>query len=309
VLSPTERLQEFPSLAEMAYLNTAAEGIPPRAVHDALERYYRDKLWGMAGRDAHYAARTSALKLLAEMYGLSTDEVTICSCSSEAFNLAATALQLKENDEVIITDLDFPSSASGWLQPTCPATVKVWRARADGGLRIEDLVSLLGPKTRFVTLSVVSFLNGFMLDLKAVSDAVQKHSDALLAADVTQAFGRVPLDLRDVDLIVSSTHKWLLASHGGGLVGIPKHSAERLTARAGGWFNLQDPYGQGSFTRAVSKPGAASYAVGMPNFPAIYAIEAALKYIHRLGVDAIDRHARPLVNHCLDELRKLSVNS
>jgi cysteine desulfurase / selenocysteine lyase len=307
VLDQAERLREFPTLAEMTYLNTAAEGIPPRAVHDALQRYYQDKLRGMVGREAHYATRNSALELVAQMYGLSPDEVTICSCSSEAFNLAATALQLKEGDEVVITDLDFPASASPWLQSSCPGTAKVWRARADGGLRVEDLVPLLGPKTRMVTFSVVSFLNGFMLDPNTVAGAVRKHSPALLAADVTQALGRVPLDLHEADLIVSSTHKWLLGSHGGGLVGVPKRSAGRLTARAGGWFNLQDPYGPESFTRAVSKPGAASFAVGMPNFPAIYAIQAALKYMQGVGVQAIDRHARPLVNHCLDELLKLSV--
>ena len=39
---------------------------------------------------------------------------------------------------------------------------------------------------------------------------------------MTQALGRVPLDLADVDLIVSSTHKWILATHGGGLVGVPQ---------------------------------------------------------------------------------------
>ena len=27
--------------------------------------------------------------------------------------------------------------------------------------------------------------------------------------------------MADVDLVVSSTHKWILASHGGGLVGVP----------------------------------------------------------------------------------------
>ena len=42
----------------------------------------------------------------------------------------------------------------------------------------------------------------------------------MLAVDVTQALGRVPLDLAGADVVVSSTHKWILASHGGGLVGV-----------------------------------------------------------------------------------------
>ena len=81
------------------------------------------------------------------------------------------------------------------------------------------------------------------------------------------------------DLIVSSTHKWILASHGGGLVGVPTTRAAEWTVPAGGWFNLDDPFGPNRFEQAVSKPGAASFMVGMPNYPAIYAIRAALAYI------------------------------
>ena len=119
---------------------------------------------------------------------------------------------------------------------------KVWRSR-DGALRVEDLVPLLGPKTRLVTVSLVSFFNGFRLQLPEVVAAVRKHSPALLAVDVTQALGRIPLDLAGADLIVSSTHKWILASHGGGLVGVPAARAAEWTVPAGGWFNLEDAFG------------------------------------------------------------------
>jgi selenocysteine lyase/cysteine desulfurase len=57
----------------------------------------------------------------------------------------------------------------------------------------------------------------------------------------------------------------------------------------------------------VSRPGAASFTVGMPNFPAVYAIRAALEYIDRIGVEAIERAARPLVLTCLRELTRLPV--
>src|SRR5205823_6857961 len=138
---------------------------------------------------------------------------------------------------------------------------------------------LLGPQTRLVTVSLVSFFNGFRLSLPEVAAAVRKHSPALLAVDVTQALGRVPLDLTSADLIVSSTHKWILASHGGGLVGVPAERAGDWTVPAGGWFHLEDAFGPGRFGRAVSRPGAAGFTVGMPNFPAVYAIRAALAYL------------------------------
>ena len=43
--------RDFPSLEQMVYLNTAAEGIPPRSVGATLARYVEDKSLGMDGRE------------------------------------------------------------------------------------------------------------------------------------------------------------------------------------------------------------------------------------------------------------------
>ncbi len=306
MLTPAQRQRDFPSLNGITYLNTAAEGIPPRAVGEALQQYFQDKLSGMAGREAHFAQWDAAKARVAEFYGLTPSEVAICSCSSEAYNLAAMALRLKEGDEVIINDLDFPAGATPVLQHHCPATVRIWRSR-DRALNVKDLIPLLSPKTRLVTTSLVSFFNGFRISVPEVAAAVRAHSPALLAVDVTQALGRIPLDVRDADLIISSTHKWILASHGGGLVGVPSHRADAWTVPAGGWFNLQDAFGASRFEAAVSQTGAASFTVGMPNFPAVYAIRAGLDYISSIGVSAIAEAADPLVEACLQGLAQLPV--
>lgn len=307
MLTASTRASDFPSLANMTYLNSAAEGIPPVAVGEALARYFHDKQRGMDGREPHFAELAALKAVVAEFFGLSPAEIGICSCSSEAYNLAALALQLRDGDEVVINDLDFPAGATPWLHAGCPATVKLWKSRS-GALRVEDLIPLLGPRTRFVNASLVSFFNGFRLPLPSVIDAVRKHSPALLALDVTQALGRIPLQLKGVDLVVSSTHKWILGSHGGGLVGVPQSRAGDWVVPAGGWLNLQDAFGPERFERAVNLPGAAGFSVGMPNFPAVYAVHAGLNYIRSVGVEAIDRAASPLTRHCLERIARLPVD-
>ena len=307
MLTTEQRLRDFPSLTGKTYLNSAAEGIPPLAVGEALQQYFRDKQKGMDGRLDHAAQWEAAKARVAELYGLTADEVSICSCSSEAYNLAAMALRLKDGDEVIVNDLDFPAGATPWLQKDSRATVKIWRSR-DWALHVEDLIPLLGPKTRLVNTSLVSFFNGYKISLPEVAHAVRTHSPALLSVDVTQALGRIPLDLPDADLIISSTHKWILASHGGGLVGVPSHRATEWTVPAGGWFNLNDAFGANRFQEAVSKPGAASFTVGMPNYPAVYAIRAGLDYICETGVANIATAADPLVEACLAGVSKLPVD-
>lgn len=307
MLTPEQRSRDFPSLDGMTYLNSAAEGIPPLPVGEALQQYFRDKQRGMDGRIAHAAQWESAKERVAQLYGLTSPEVSICSCSSEAYNLAAMALRLKDGDEVVVNDLDFPAGATPWLQKESRATVKVWRAR-EWALHVEDLIPLLGPKTCLVNTSLVSFFNGYRISLPEVSDAVRLHSSAMLAVDVTQALGRIPLDLTDADLIISSTHKWILASHGGGLVGVPSHRAAEWTVPAGGWFNLTDAFGPSRFSEAISKPGAAGFTVGMPNYPAVYAIRAGLDYICDIGVANIAAAADPLVEACHAGLSRLPVD-
>ena len=292
-------------MAKLTYLNTAAEGIPPACVGEALQDYFRDKLRGMKGRNGHFARLEQCRAIAARMIHRQPDEVSFCSCSAEAYNLLAAALHLQPRDEVVINDLDFPSGATPWFPSRCK--LKVWKAR-DGALEVEDLLPLLTERTRLAQTSLVSFVNGHRLDWPAFRRAVRAHApQALISVDVTQALGRVVLDCSDADCLISSTHKWVLGTHGGCIVGIPRQRAEPLTARAGGWFNLSNAFESDRFQHATHKPGAASFSTGMPNFAAIYALNAALRYVDAIGVEKIARHADPLVEQVHHGLRELGV--
>jgi selenocysteine lyase/cysteine desulfurase len=305
MLTDKTRARDFPSLEKRVYLNTAAEGIPPACVHESLEDYWRDKLKGMKGRDAHFARLEECREIAARMIHRQQAEVSFCSSSAEAYNLLATALNLQPRDEVVINDLDFPSGATPWL--SCDCKVKVWKSR-NGALFVEDLVPLLNERTRLAQTSLVSFVNGHRLDWLAFRDAVRSRAPhALISMDVTQALGRVVLDCGDADCIISSTHKWVLGLHGSCIVGIPKTCAGRITTRAGGWFHLLNAFETDRFERVAPKQGAPSFSVGMPNFAAIYALNAALRYVNAVGVENIARHADPLVQQLQKGLRDLGM--
>ena len=81
MLTDATRARDFPSLDGMVYLNTAAEGIPPLAVEEAIGQYVADKRLGMDGRKPHFATWEAARKQLAGAYGMSEDDVSICSCN------------------------------------------------------------------------------------------------------------------------------------------------------------------------------------------------------------------------------------
>ena len=307
MLTADSRLRDFPSLADKAYLNTAAESIPPLCVKQALDDYWQDKTLGMKGRDGHFAKVEECREIAARMIGLHMSEVSFCSCSSEAYNLLASALDLRTDDEVVVSDLDFPAGTTPWLTARLKPQLLVWQSCA-GVLDVADLRGLLTERTRLVQLSLVSFYNGYHLDWKvAVALVRQLAPQAVVALDVTQALGRIVLDCGEADIVISSTHKWTLGVHGGCVVGIPERAAERLTTTAGGWYHLANAFDSDRFDRAVMKRGAASYSVGMPSFGPLYALNASLRYLEKIGIKAISEYANPLVQLAADGLQQLGV--
>ena len=286
---------DFPALAGKAYFNTAAEGIPPIDVGAALTEYLRDKQLGMDGREAHFRKETECREVVARLLKRLPDEIGFCSCSAEAYNLLSTALALESGDEVVLNDLDFPSGVTPWFVSRSRPKVKIWRA-VGGALELSDLKPLLTPHTRLVQLSLVSFYNGYRLDWEPVLECIRKSApSAIIALDITQALGRCVFDCSGADILISSTHKWAMGIHGGCVVAVRHEAATRLTTKAGGWYNLIDPFGEARFSRVESKCGAASYAVGMPGFAAIYALNAGLRYLEKIGINELGAHADALV--------------
>lgn len=311
MLTESSRAADFPSLKGIHYLNTAAESIPPLCVNEAVAEYMHHKSLGMRGRDFHFPRVEDCREITARHLGLSTDEVSFCSCSSEAYNLLANALQLTPKDEVIVTDLDFPAGATPWLtapEASRPVT-RLWKNR-DGALDLTDLAALLNDRTALVQVSLVSFYNGHRVPFAPLRDMIRKLApQAVIAVDVTQALGRVALDCQDADIMISSTHKWTLGIHGGGVIGIPKKSASRLTTSAGGWYHIANAFDADRFETARIKPGALSFSVGMPSFAALYALNASLRYLETVGMDKIIAHADPLVARVHAGLKELGLTA
>jgi cysteine desulfurase/selenocysteine lyase len=309
MLTDSSRAADFPSLKGIHYLNTAAESIPPVCVNEAVAEYMQHKSLGMRGRDFHFPRVEECREITAKHLGLATDEVSFCSCSSEAYNLLANALQLTPKDEVVVTDLDFPAGATPWLtapEASRPVT-KLWK-NSNGALNLVDLASLLNDRTALVQVSLVSFYNGHRIAFAKLRDMVRLLApNAVLAVDVTQALGRIVLDCQDADILISSTHKWTLGIHGGGVIGIPTKSAARLTTKAGGWYHIANAFDADRFESARIKPGALSFSVGMPSFAALYALNASLRYLDAVGMDKIIAHADPLVARVHEGLKELGL--
>ena len=280
----------FPNAEEVTYLDTAAEGLPVPLAEEALREYLRQKSLGTPGRRAFHAVEAETLELIAQLLGAQRANVALMSSASEALNVLPASLDWKAGDEMIITDVEFPSNIIAALRlKQIGVNVVVapfdWRA----------IAACITPRTRLVSLSQVSYKTGeYFRGLPELAREARR-AGALVSVDATQALGRCPVSLEGVDFLMSSSFKWLLGPHGLGIVYVSPELCERLNPAGVGWYSVPDCFTPDRFERYQLKPGAARLSAGMPNFGSIYALREGLKFILGIGVENISCELAPVV--------------
>ena len=169
----------------------------------------------------------------------------------------------------------------------------------------EDMAKAIDKNTRLVSMALVSNVNGFMHDAKAVS-AIAHARGALVFADIIQAVGAVPLDVKalGIDFASAGTYKWLMGERGIGFL----YVREDLQ----GTVLPTTRYGHrqvSNFNRAELSweplPGAARYETG--GIPVMLAacVNAGIDYVNKLGIPNIRAHAKQLTDRLQKELPPL----
>lgn len=106
--------------------------------------------------------------------------------TTQLFMNLASALQLDEGDEIILSKMEHETNVKPWLfmAERLKLTVKWWQSSREDGLKLtpENLKPLLGPKVKFVACTHVSNILGTIHDVRAIADAVHE-AGALLCID------------------------------------------------------------------------------------------------------------------------------
>lgn len=295
----------FPRARQVAYLDTAAEGLPPEETAAALTAYYAEKAAGTPARGRLYAKEQQAKCAVARLLGAEAADIAFAGSASDGLNLLANSIDWRAGDEILIHDLEFPSNVLPWLRLRSHGVrVRVLASR-DGVVDFEQWVEAIGPATRLVSASIVSYKTGTRLPYLAELAHEAHRAGAVFCADATQALGRVPFTLEGVDYLVASTYKWLLGVHGAGIVYLAPALRERLAPATAGWYSVREIFTPDRFDRYEAKPGAACLTAGMPNFPALYALECGVELLVATGVERLHRELAPLVADLRAELERL----
>jgi selenocysteine lyase/cysteine desulfurase len=285
----------FPRACEVAYLDTAAEGLPPAGCAEALAAYYRDKADGTPGRRRLHQVEHDTHCAAARLLGTTPENVAFLANASDGINLLANSLDWREGDEALVTDLEFPSNVLPWLRLKDRGVRLRVLPSTGGELTLEQFQQAVGPSTRVLSVSHVSYKNGGRIPFLNELGRLAHAAGAVFAVDATQALGRLPVPLGNVDYLVASSYKWLLGTHGLGVTYLSPELRDRLAPATAGWYSVQSIFTPDRFERFEYKAGAARLAAGMPNFPALYALRYSLDYLLQTDMAALETALTPLV--------------
>jgi cysteine desulfurase / selenocysteine lyase len=301
----------FPRAAELAYLDSAAEGLPLPVGEEALHQYFALKSKGTPGRTGLYEEERAARQALARLLNGREQDVALLSSAGDALNIFANSLEWRDGDEVVISDLEFPSGVVSWLRLEHRGVkLRVIPTRQGGAITLDDFSGVIGPATRIVCVSHVSYKTGTRIPFLADLGRLAHRHGALLIVDATQSLGRVPVCLDEVDFLVASGYKWLLGVHGMGVAWLSPAAAARcrLTPGALGWYSLDNVFSPDRFTRYQAKSGAGWMMCGMPVFPSIFALRRSVEFLLEAGVENIEMALRPVVQTLRSGLAELGLD-
>jgi selenocysteine lyase/cysteine desulfurase len=263
---------------------------------NVYERFAELKSSSYDGRDAIFDHGENCRKKIGKLWGVESGRVSFLPTAADGMGLIARGLDWRPGDNIVTTNLEFPSVAYAWKDVAKKMGVEVrlvphrnWRVYE------EDLLDNVDERTRVLAVSQVSFYTGQNLDLKKISDNI-KNLTTLFAVDSTHASGalNVPADL--TDLCVSSSYKWLLATHGVAPCYLSEKAENQIRPTCFGWHNLQvwPPQGAERQLNVEELGMPLKLEPGNPAMIVVMFLEKSLDLILEVGADKIQNHNRIL---------------
>ena len=280
-----ERLREqFPVLGRVAYLNAGTCGpVPVQAVEatvDALRHgveegrttaYFQRRQEQAAAQRAAYAERLSC----------APGDVALTTSTTDGVASALAGLDLGRGDEVVTSDSEHPG-VNGPLQ-----ALRDLRGVEVRAVSLADVADAVGPRTRLVACSHVSWVTG------EIAPASLADVDAPVLLDGAQGVGAVPVDVAALgcDVYAGSGQKWLCGSEGTGMLYVSPAFRDRLAATRRGYLTYVDA---NAGLDAELHPDARRYDSPAIPADAIANSVAAHEVLARAGWDAVHARAREL---------------
>ena len=292
---------DFVGLDNVTHLYSGAEGPLLKSATAALQAYASEKINGTPGRLRHAAVATRCKESLGKLLGTAAGNIAFMPTSSDAISAVAGTIDLREGDNVVVNDLEFPSVYLPWMKLRGAGVEVRVVYQQDWDISTRDFLDAVDSRTRLMALSHVSFFSGLRHDVGVLSDELRQRNVRFLL-DATQSLGVLPVDAAVADYLVCSGYKWLLGLHGSAILYVNPEIAGEVQPPHIGWYSVASPYGPDRFEGFALKPGASRFETGYPNFPGIYVLDTSVPYLESHNPAAIFNHVQPLAGLLIEGL-------
>lgn len=154
----------------------------------------------------------SATKQISNIFKIKEEEVIYTSGSTEANNLALIGSALahgKRGSHIVVSKLEHESiyGICNYLE-SIGFYIDYVKNTADGVIDLDDLKGLVNENTILVSICAVNSELGIRQPLKTIKQVINKENpNTIFHSDMTQAVGKIPINLGDVDMASMSGHK------------------------------------------------------------------------------------------------------
>jgi cysteine desulfurase / selenocysteine lyase len=307
--------RDFPILSEqihgkpLVYLDNAATSQKPRAVIEALSRfYYHDysnihrgvHLLSQRATSAYEESRAAAQSFL---NASESREIIFTRGTTEAINLVASSYgreRVKEGDEILITTMEHHSNIVPW-QMLCQekkARLCVVPITDEGELELDQYARMLTPRTRMVAAVHVSNVLGTVNPIREMIALAHGRGVPVLI-DGAQAVPHMRVDVQDLDcdFYAFSSHKVYGPTGVGVLYGKAALLEQMAPYQGGGDMISSVTFEETKYNTIPHK-----FEAGTPNIAGVVGLAAAIDYVNGIGLDRIKAYEQQLLTYTMESL-------
>lgn len=283
-------------------LNNGGVSPQPKVVQDAVDRYYHLSneapsyyMWQILDK-----GREPLRKKLADLTGVSHEELAINRNTTEALGTFTWGIDMKRGDEIVMTKQDYPNMIHAWKQREQREGVKInWINLTlpveNDETVIKAYVDATTSKTKIWHITHLLTWTGQILPAAKLCAEARKRG-IISIVDAAHSFAHVDYKISDLgcDYFGTSLHKWLCAPFGTGLMYINKPLIEKT------WpiFPTDKPLSpdirkfEALGTRSFAPEQAIGQAIDFHNAIGGKRKQERLHYLKRYWCDAVIKNPR-----------------
>ena len=311
---------DFPILSEkvhgkpLVYFDNAATSQKPLCVIEGIKQYYESYNSNVhrgvhdLSQKATLAYENSRKTVQRFLNAKISDEIVFTKGTTDAINIVANAWginHLQKGDEIIISTMEHHSNIVPW-QMVCEKTgaeLVVSPINQDGELLISEFKHRLNSRTKLVAITHVSNTLGTINPIEQIIEEARKY-DVKILIDAAQSAPHFALDMQkiDCDFLAFSGHK-ILAPTGIGVLYVKMDNYNEMTPFIGGGDMIKEV----TFEKTTYNDPPLFLEAGTPNISGAIALDIALNYILKIGLENIAKQESDLLAYATEEIKMIDV--